>query len=410
MPAASSGSSASRSSRRGSSRCCSRPISASSSCRTYARGGHARSKARSTTTPFYRAFRRALEFCVARPLVVIAVAVALLGLGLSQFSKVQQQFFPLSERPELFFEMRLAEGTSIQATEGRPRGRATARRRRRRAVLHDLYRQGLAALLARAPAGPAERIVRPDRHRRAATSRRASGSRRASRRAVAKGALSAARVSARSLQFRPAGRLSRFSSASSDPSPTRCASIAERVRDVMRADDRGSIDPHLDWDEKMPSLTARGRSGARPRARADAAGYRADAADLDRRRHGDDAPRRRGEDRRRRPRRAGRARRARPDRQPDRRRARRRAGAGRAGRARVRTTEEPIIWRNRDIAITARADVVDGVQPPDVSTALWPKLARHPRQLCRRPIASRWAARSRKSQKGNRRSSCCSRS
>src|SRR5260370_189788 len=38
--------------------------------------------------------------------------------------------------------------------------------------------------------------------------------------------------------------------------------------------------------------------------------------------------------------------------------------------------EEPIMWRrNRDMAITARADVVDGVQPPDVSTALWPKLA-----------------------------------
>ncbi|MGD0722888.1 MAG: efflux RND transporter permease subunit, partial [Roseiarcus sp.] len=44
--------------------------------------------------------------------------------------------------------------------------------------------------------------------------------------------------------------------------------------------------------------------------------------------------------------------------------------------ARVRYgAEEPIMWRrNRDMAITARADVVDGVQPPDVSAALWPKL------------------------------------
>ena len=39
-----------------------------------------------------------------------------LGLGLSGFSHVQQQFFPLSERPELFLEMRMAEGTSIEAT------------------------------------------------------------------------------------------------------------------------------------------------------------------------------------------------------------------------------------------------------------------------------------------------------
>src|SRR5262245_41624825 len=37
--------------------------------------------------------------------------------------------------------------------------------------------------------------------------------------------------------------------------------------------------------------------------------------------------------------------------------------------------EEPILWRiNRDMAITVRADVVDGVQPPDATNAIWPKL------------------------------------
>src|SRR6202035_4804890 len=37
--------------------------------------------------------------------------------------------------------------------------------------------------------------------------------------------------------------------------------------------------------------------------------------------------------------------------------------------------EEPILWRiNRDMAITVRGDVVDGVQPPDVTNAIWPKL------------------------------------
>ena len=39
------------------------------------------------------------------------------------------------------------------------------------------------------------------------------------------------------------------------------------------------------------------------------------------------------------------------------------------------THEEPIMWRiNRDMAITVRADIVDGVQPPDVTNAIWPKL------------------------------------
>jgi multidrug efflux pump subunit AcrB len=37
--------------------------------------------------------------------------------------------------------------------------------------------------------------------------------------------------------------------------------------------------------------------------------------------------------------------------------------------------EEPILWRiNRDMAITVRGDVVDGVQPPDVTNTIWPKL------------------------------------
>jgi len=37
--------------------------------------------------------------------------------------------------------------------------------------------------------------------------------------------------------------------------------------------------------------------------------------------------------------------------------------------------EEPIMWRrNRDMAITVRGDVVDGVQAPDVTNQIWPKL------------------------------------
>jgi len=37
--------------------------------------------------------------------------------------------------------------------------------------------------------------------------------------------------------------------------------------------------------------------------------------------------------------------------------------------------EEPILWRrNRDMSITVRADVVDGVQAPDVTNQIWPAL------------------------------------
>src|SRR5579863_5054702 len=67
-------------------------------------------------TRFYLAFRRALEFCVRRPFIVILAVLGLLACGLTAFTHVQQQFFPLSERPELFFEMRMPEGTSIDVT------------------------------------------------------------------------------------------------------------------------------------------------------------------------------------------------------------------------------------------------------------------------------------------------------
>jgi multidrug efflux pump subunit AcrB len=37
--------------------------------------------------------------------------------------------------------------------------------------------------------------------------------------------------------------------------------------------------------------------------------------------------------------------------------------------------EEPILWRrNRDMSITIRADVIDGVQPPDATMGVWAKL------------------------------------
>src|ERR1700712_2100293 len=37
--------------------------------------------------------------------------------------------------------------------------------------------------------------------------------------------------------------------------------------------------------------------------------------------------------------------------------------------------EDPILWRrNRDMAITVRSDVADGVQAPDVTNQIWPKL------------------------------------
>ncbi len=203
-------------------------------------------------TPFYRAFRRALEFCVSHPLVIIAVAAALLGLGLSQFSKVQQQFFPLSERPELFFELRLAEGSSIQATE-------TAVKEAERLLAGDADAQSYTAYIGKSsprfwlglqPVQPNESfaqivIVARDVEARERIKARIEA-------AVAKGALSQARVRLDRFNFGPpVGFPVQFRVVGPQPDVVREA--AARVRDVMRTDPR-VIDPHLNWGERMPSL------------------------------------------------------------------------------------------------------------------------------------------------------------
>ena len=48
---------------------------------------------------------------------VVLATVGVFALSIVGFGHVQQQFFPLSERPELFLQLRLPEGTAFNATE-----------------------------------------------------------------------------------------------------------------------------------------------------------------------------------------------------------------------------------------------------------------------------------------------------
>jgi multidrug efflux pump len=322
---------------------------------------------------FYRAFRRVLEFCVRRPPVVIVVTVTLLGLGLSGFSRVQQQFFPMSERPELFLEMRMAEGSSIEATskvareaEGLLAGDADAS-----SYTTYIGKGSPRFWLGLLPVQPNESfsqivIVARDVEARERIKARLEA-------ALAKGALGAARVRIDRFNFGPpVGFPVQFRVIGPDPAEVR--EIAYRVRDVMRADDR-VIDANLDWNEKMPSLTL---EVDQPRARALGLTPQDIAQTLqtliggvtvttirDREEKVDVVAR------------AVPTERAALD-QIDSLTILSHDGAAVpvSQVAHVRYgAEEPIMWRrNRDMAITARADVVDGVQPPDVSSALWPKL------------------------------------
>ncbi len=68
-------------------------------------------------TPFYRAFRRAVNACVRHRWVTIGVTLALFGLGIAGMGRVQQQFFPDSSRPEILVDLWSGEGSSFAATE-----------------------------------------------------------------------------------------------------------------------------------------------------------------------------------------------------------------------------------------------------------------------------------------------------
>jgi multidrug efflux pump subunit AcrB len=68
-------------------------------------------------TPLYRSLRRVIEFCLRWRKTVVAATVMMFIAALAAFGLVQQQFFPTSTRSELFFEMRLPEGTAIGVTD-----------------------------------------------------------------------------------------------------------------------------------------------------------------------------------------------------------------------------------------------------------------------------------------------------
>jgi multidrug efflux pump len=68
-------------------------------------------------TPFYQRFRKTVAWCVANRKIVIGATVLMFAASLFAFKFVQQQFFPSSTRVELLVDLKLAEGSSFQASE-----------------------------------------------------------------------------------------------------------------------------------------------------------------------------------------------------------------------------------------------------------------------------------------------------
>lgn len=67
--------------------------------------------------PLYQRFRRLVAWAVRYRIVVLSATLGLFVLAIVGMKLVQQQFFPTASRPELLVELRMKEGTAFAATE-----------------------------------------------------------------------------------------------------------------------------------------------------------------------------------------------------------------------------------------------------------------------------------------------------
>ena len=203
-------------------------------------------------TRMYRGLRRVIEWCVRWRITVVAATVGIFVLSIVGFGHVQQQFFPLSERPELFFQLRLPAGTAFGTTlKSVKRAEALLKDDKDIATYTAYVGRGSPRFwLGLNPQLPDEAfaeivILSNDVEARERIKTRLE-------KAVADGALSEARVRVDRFNFGPpVGFPVQFRVIGPDAKKVR--DIAYRVRDVMRADDK-VIDPHLDWNEQAPFL------------------------------------------------------------------------------------------------------------------------------------------------------------
>jgi multidrug efflux pump subunit AcrB len=324
-------------------------------------------------TRIYRALRRVIEFTLRWRKSAVAVTVAMFLGSIAGFGLVQQQFFPTSTRTELFLEMRLPEGSAIGVTDA-------AARKGEKLLAGDpdvatyttyvgqgspRFWLGLNPILPNANFAQIVIVAKdlPARERLKARLEQA----------LAEGAVPEARTRVDRFVFGPpVGFPVQFRVVGPDPLKVRA--IADDVRKVM-AQNPNIIDPHLDWGEQVKSIRL---EVDQDRARALALTPQDVAQTLQTLLSGFTVTQyREGIEKIDVVARAAAAERLDLDRLPGLTVATRNGVAVPLAQiARLHYEfEEPILWRrNRDLVLTARGDVVDGVQAPDVSNAVLAQL------------------------------------
>jgi multidrug efflux pump subunit AcrB len=203
-------------------------------------------------TPRYQRLRRLIRWAVTRNRVVtIATLIAFLIAGAGMVL-VKKQFFPASDRPEVLVEVQMPKGTSIEQTSAATETvEAWLRKRPEAKVITAYVGQGAPRFfMSLAPELPdpsfAKIVVRtPSEEARDALKERL-------RRAVADGLAPAARVRVTQLVFGPPSPYP-VAFRVSGPDVDRTRVIADQVRAIMTADPTMRT-VNTDWGERVPTL------------------------------------------------------------------------------------------------------------------------------------------------------------
>ena len=324
-------------------------------------------------TRVYRGLRAVIQWCVDHRIKTVVATVGVFVASIVAFGHVQQQFFPLSERPELFLQLRLPEGTAFNVTEKSVERAETLLKGDNDIATYTAYvGQGSPRFwLGLNPQLPNEAfaeivIVAKDVEARERIKTKIEN-------AVADGALTEARVRVDRFNFGPpVGFPVQFRVIGPDTNKVR--EIAYQVREIMRQNPNVK-DPQLDWNEQSPYLKLvvdqdRARAlGLTPQDVSQALSMLISGAQVTTIRDGIEK--------------VGVVARAVPSERLDLAHVGDLTITSKGGIAvplqqiaKIEYShEEPILWRrNRDMAITVRADVNDGVQAPDVTNQISPKL------------------------------------
>jgi multidrug efflux pump len=324
-------------------------------------------------TRVYRALRTVIQWCVEHRVKTVLATVGIFVASIVAFGHVQQQFFPLSERPELFLQLRLPEGTAFNVTEKAVKEAETLLKDDKDIGTYTAYvGQGSPRFwLGLNPQLPNEAFAEIVIVAKGVEARERIKAKIEN--AVADGTLSQARVRVDRFNFGPpVGFPVQFRVIGPDTQKVR--EIAYQVRDIMKQNPNVT-EAQLDWNEQSPYLKLvvdqdRARAlGLTPQDVSQSLAMLISGVQVTTIRDGIEK--------------VGVIARAVPSERLD---------LAHVGDLTITSKngvavplqqiakieyshEEPILWRrNRDMAITVRSDVKDGVQAPDVTNQIWPQL------------------------------------